>query len=250
MSTTPSTQPDVVTVTITAPVVPPSSLVEAEAKKAKKIRNQATADLAGVFLRRVRQRVREIKASFVPAKKRLKESADEVNKLLAEQLAPYEAADKLVADAVTEWLLAEKTRAEVESKRALLAASEEAKARQASQVEELTAAAAVAPTAEDRRQLRGQATAVARATPLPVLTERVAPAGKIAGISLTQAWEAEVDDVARLVQAVAAGTQPLAALTPNMAYLNEQARRFEKDLNIPGVRAVPKDPSLSARKPT
>lgn len=51
-------------------------------------------------------------------------------------------------------------------------------------------------------------------------------------------WHAEVVDFMALVQAVADGTVPTAALQPNAAFLDEAAVRDRERLAIPGVRAV------------
>lgn len=51
-------------------------------------------------------------------------------------------------------------------------------------------------------------------------------------------WHAEVVDLMALVQAVADGSVPLAALQPNTTWLDDAAARDRETLGIPGVRAV------------
>ena len=51
-------------------------------------------------------------------------------------------------------------------------------------------------------------------------------------------WHAEVVDLHALVQAVADGVVPLAAVMPNAAFLDDAAARERESLKIPGVRAV------------
>lgn len=51
-------------------------------------------------------------------------------------------------------------------------------------------------------------------------------------------WHAEVTDLRALVEAVADGRVPLAALLPNAEFLDEAAIRDREALAIPGVRAV------------
>jgi len=51
-------------------------------------------------------------------------------------------------------------------------------------------------------------------------------------------WHAEVVDLMALVQAVADGTAPLAAVMPNADFLDDAAARDRESLKIPGVRAV------------
>jgi len=52
---------------------------------------------------------------------------------------------------------------------------------------------------------------------------------------------AEVVDLMALVRAVADGSAPLAALKPDLAFLDEQAAQAGEALAIPGVRAVRTD---------
>lgn len=51
-------------------------------------------------------------------------------------------------------------------------------------------------------------------------------------------WHAEIVDLMALVQAVADGSVPLAALQANTSWLDEAAARDREALAIPGVRSV------------
>jgi len=51
-------------------------------------------------------------------------------------------------------------------------------------------------------------------------------------------WKAEVVDLKRLVEAVAAGHVPLSYIQPNTKLLNEMALALKSELEIPGVKAV------------
>ena len=51
-------------------------------------------------------------------------------------------------------------------------------------------------------------------------------------------WHAEVNDFLVLVQAVASGAVPLAALRPNQEFLDGEAATKQQSLAIPGVRPV------------
>lgn len=64
------------------------------------------------------------------------------------------------------------------------------------------------------------------------------PVPRVEGISHRDNWSAEVTDVMALIKAVAAGEAPILAITPNMKFLNEQARSYKNLLKIPGVKAV------------
>jgi len=51
-------------------------------------------------------------------------------------------------------------------------------------------------------------------------------------------WRAEVVDLMALVQAVANGSAPLAALQANQPFLDQEAARDRQALALPGVRPV------------
>ena len=55
-------------------------------------------------------------------------------------------------------------------------------------------------------------------------------------------WRAEVVDLLALIQAVASGSAPLAALQANQAFLDQEAARDQEALALPGVRAVHDQP--------
>ena len=61
----------------------------------------------------------------------------------------------------------------------------------------------------------------------------------VKGISTRTTWSAEVVDKGALIQAVVSGKVSHLALDPNMKFLNGQARSMEKELDYPGVKAVP-----------
>lgn len=60
----------------------------------------------------------------------------------------------------------------------------------------------------------------------------------VAGVSARDLWSAQVLDLRTLVQAVAAGTAPMACIEANQKFLNSQARSLKGELSYPGVRAV------------
>lgn len=61
---------------------------------------------------------------------------------------------------------------------------------------------------------------------------------KADGLSFRDAWRAEVEDLALLVKAVAAGEAPLTVILPNQPALNQMARALKGALALAGVRAV------------
>lgn len=68
----------------------------------------------------------------------------------------------------------------------------------------------------------------------PAVIVQAAPK-KIAGSVTRTTWTAQVDDLGKLVKAVAAGVVPMLALTPNHSWLNTQATAYNEGLNFPGV---------------
>lgn len=83
----------------------------------------------------------------------------------------------------------------------------------------------------------------AETVPVPIVPSSVPTTS---GVSFRTTWRAEVHDWKALVTACAQGQAPLALLLPNLVVLNAQARSLKKELNIPGVRAVP-DEGVAAR---
>ena len=61
---------------------------------------------------------------------------------------------------------------------------------------------------------------------------------KIAGISVSETWCAEVIDVEALVKAVASKKIPSISVLPNEPFLNQQARSLKEQFNFPGCKAV------------
>lgn len=83
----------------------------------------------------------------------------------------------------------------------------------------------------------------AESVPVPIVASQTPI---VSGVAFRTTWHAEVYDLELLVLACATGKAPLALLQPNMVILNTQARSLKKELNIPGVRAVP-DEGMAAR---
>jgi hypothetical protein len=71
--------------------------------------------------------------------------------------------------------------------------------------------------------------------PMPVYA---APVAKVSGVHEVERWSAELVSKEILIQAVADGLVPLAAVEINMVFLNRQAVALKKELNYPGVKAV------------
>lgn len=108
----------------------------------------------------------------------------------------------------------------------------EEQARQEREKLEARAAKAAEKGKEEKAaELMAQAATVAT----PVLETRIPT---VTGISTRSTWKAEVVSKSELIKAVAAGAVPQAALIPDTAFLNQQARSLKSELNYPGVKVV------------
>lgn len=87
--------------------------------------------------------------------------------------------------------------------------------------------------ARRRAEAESAVTEVAVA-PDPVVVPKTVPSGF--GTYTRKTWRAEVVDVAAFIKAVADGRIPVAAIEPNTAFLNNQARAMRSTMNYPGVR--------------
>lgn len=67
------------------------------------------------------------------------------------------------------------------------------------------------------------------------------PVSKVAGEVGKKTYQAKVDDLMKLVKAVAAGTVPILAIKADEPWLNGQARAFREGLNYPGVSVTTKE---------
>ena len=121
---------------------------------------------------------------------------------------------------------------EQEKKRREEQARLEEEARKEREKLEARAAKAVEKGKEEKAaELLAQAATVAT----PVLETRIPT---VTGISTRSTWKAEVVSKPELIKAVAAGAVPQAALIPDTAFLNQQARSLKSELNYPGVKVV------------
>ena len=96
---------------------------------------------------------------------------------------------------------------------------------------------------EERRRLVAQAMVeaakVEQETGLPVLPEiQTIEKPKVAGISHSISYRAEVEDLDALVKAVAEGRAPKEAVVANVVYLNGLARAQKDAFSIPGVKVI------------
>jgi len=99
--------------------------------------------------------------------------------------------------------------------------------------EQALAAAEKAPTTMDGLAIIDEA--LAEAPPVVYVEPTVA---KVNGVSSRTTWSAQVTDLLALVKYVAENPSWIGLLVPDTARLNQLARSMQKELNIPGVKAV------------
>lgn len=201
------------------------------------------AQAAGIYLRGVRQAIREIKAKYAKIRKAI------LDPLKAEEdtdLAPYLRGELLVNKPLIAFQVADAARVERERRAQLEKARLDEEARRAAEVLEIKKLAATA-TGTEKRVLNAQAKAVEKSPLLPRVTDPLPEKTKIPGVSLTEKWTAQVNDEDKLIAAVLAGKVLRYAVQANQAWLNDQADALRGELNIPGVIAV-QSHSQTARK--
>jgi hypothetical protein len=202
-----------------------------------RIETSEQAQDAGLLLREVRTAIRVIKAKYLAIRKPVNDALKDIKKQEERDLRPYEQAELHVNAPLIAWQIRDRERVENERKAALERAKAEEQASRAAAVAELDAAAAAAKGTH-KTIFKAQAKALRTAPLVPRVTEPMAEATKIKGVTLREYWYAEVTDLAMLVQAVAAGRAPLSCLQANQEFLDEQADSLRKELSYPGVTAT------------
>lgn len=170
----------------------------------------------------------EIEATFGPIVQKAHAAHKEAVGQRKRHEEPLQAAEKLIKARMGTWQRAEEQRQREQA--ALLAAEalardEEARLREAEALE------AAGETEAAERVLDEPTPA-----PPPPPPTRVP---KVSGIAGRDVWKAEVTDLMALVQAVAAGKVPLAAVEANTKTIGQQARSLMAEMKWPGVRVWP-----------
>lgn len=101
--------------------------------------------------------------------------------------------------------------------------------------------------AEERRRFKEQEKLNAKAEKKGEIAPVIEVTAKPNGISMSETWSAEVEDIIALAKAVASGKVPSSYILPNESLLNQQARSLKGELRIPGVKVVCKK-SVAAQK--
>ncbi len=129
---------------------------------------------------------------------------------------------------------AEKRRKEAEAE----AARQAAEAKKAQEDEQLRLAAELEASGQKAAAKQVMEMNIPAPVPAPVSIPKVVSAPKVEGQSVRTTYKAEVTDLMLLVQAVAAGHQPLTLLIANEPALSAMARALKKEMRIPGVQVV------------
>ena len=210
------------------------------AERAKEIRIATAADFgrAASYLKDVKAVRKTISDFFAPLKKAANEAHRKLTAAEADADRPLREAETSVKGLMVAWegereriRQAEQRRIQEENRRAQEAARKKA--------EEETLAKAIAAEEAGNRQEAAKLLDAPVEAPAPPPVAILRPAApRVAGISFSETWSAQVDDLKVLAAAVAAGVVPAQAIEPNLVFLNGQARVLKGDLRIPGVQAV------------
>lgn len=179
------------------------------------------------------RRVRE--APFRAGLEQIKKDFDPINKTLAEAegrakraLIAYQ--DEQAALAREEQRKVDEVARKEQERLAELAAKNAAKAAAAEKAGD--------EKAVQRYERLAEAAAEREAMVVAPVVTREPP--KVSGVSFRTTYSAEVDNLMELVQAVAAGHQPLSYVEANGKVLNAQARTLREQFKCPGVKVLQK----------
>lgn len=209
------------------------------------IRSDAELQDTGLILRDVRTRIKDLEARRMDRTRPLDESKRLIMADYAIPIGLYKGADERITAEVGRYQREQASiRAEAERK-----LREEAdKARRAAEAREAELRAKADAEEDQAKADRLRAYADAQAAKAEsIIAPTLAGPAKVAGISSTERWSAEVTDLKALLQGVIDGRIPAEAVEPNMPYLNQVARALKGSLNYPGVRAV-SESGIAARR--
>ena len=202
--------------------------VVAEAE-ALTITSQAEYEAAAAFLtQRIKPTLKAIEASCKP----VVAAANAVHKAATKQRADLEAPLK-EAERVVKGKLGEYTAEQQRIRQEEIRRQEEKRQREAEeeQLQRAAEAEAAGDTAKADAVLEEPTPEPSMPAPPPP-----PPPAKAKGISTRAVWQAEVVDMSKLVEAVAAGTVPVSVLKVDQSKLLQQVRALDGQVNYPGVR--------------
>lgn len=177
-------------------------------------------------LRRLKGRRDQVEELRVDLKRPVLDAGRNIDAKFQPILAGYDESIGAYKKAIGAYETEKRRQAEEEENR-LRAAAERERAR-------LEAQAAKAEARGDTSRADDLAMQAAM-VPAPIVAAQVP---KTSGVVTRDHWSAEVTSLKELAAAVAAGTVPVEALQPNMAFLNANVRAMKAAFRWPGVRAV------------
>lgn len=205
------------------------------------VRDQGTLAKANDFFLTIKGLRKKIADTFNPIIQKAHEAHKEALNQKALIEAPLILAEKYLNGQVTDYTR-EQNRIREEEERRLReqAIKEEAERRAKAEVEQLAKAAELEALGEkEAAEALMQEAIEEKEKPIEVY---VPPPGtpkiKLNGATVKTYWHAEVIDLLALCKAIVEGKQPLAYIKPDMPTLNTIAGRLQKELSIPGVKAV------------
>lgn len=183
--------------------------------------------------------LKEIRATIKSAKDKFKSIKDPMNAMKNAVLAfeheiidPWEAAEKKLSTANSDFILAEKRRAEEEAREAQRKIREE---QERAALEEAQFEAAIGSEDEAERILEA---AISRPAPEVSVAPQIA---RVAGISSRVSYSAKVVNFKAFVEYCLTRPELLETyLSANMPILNQSAKTRKKDFDIPGCELVEK----------
>lgn len=223
---------------ITAPVtIPDFSDIKSQTPlilKAEQIIIQNVEQQASALglLKDIRATIKKAKEKFKAIKDPMNAAKNAVLALEHEIIDPWEAAETKLSTANSNFILAEKRRAEEEAREAQRKLQEE---RERKAMEEAEFEAAMGSESDAERIIEE-----AIAEPAPVVT--VAPQiAKVTGISSRVSYSAKVTDFKKFVEYCLTRPELLETyLSANMPILNQTAKTRKKEFDIPGCELVEK----------
>ena len=207
-------------------------VTQAKAMVIKTADDCTRADEIRKQIKGVRARVKEFLGPIVEAAHKAHKLAKERFNQLDEPLVEV---DRILGDRIGSWVREQRRieeeariKAQLEAQKAAIEAAQELRVEQANNL-------AAAGEVEEAAELIEAPIEVA---PVKVVVESAVP--KIDGRTIRDKYRAEVYDLKKLVDAVAAGVVPLPAVMGSEKFLNAQAKLFKNTeaMGYPGVRVV------------
>ena len=192
--------------------------------------DQASFNEANELLKEAKRHIKMVDEKLGPAKAKAYGAYKEIQELIKELQDPFQRVEKDLKSKVGEYILEQDRIRRVQEEK-IRKEAEERRLKDAQVLEE-------AGLNIDADELLDKK--------IRVNSSDITPKLQKSGTGASIRWYAEVTDLKALVGAVSHGDIPLAAVLPNMAFLNSQAAQDKDAMNIPGVKAVSKT-SVSVR---